>query len=78
MAAKLLPETGMLWVLQWPEASRCLLQFLSGERAGAGVLYSIIMQAREGAGLEMGGLSDVTGTYSVNPAPETQRADNVP
>lgn len=78
MAAKLLPEAGMLWLHQWPEASRCLLQFLSGERAGAGVLYSIIMQAREGAGLEMGGLSDVTGTSSVNPAPEMQHADNPP
>ena len=78
MAAKLLPETGMLWLHQWPEASRCLLQFLSGERTGAGVLYSIIMQARERAGLEMGGLSDITGTPSVNPAPEMQHADNAP
>ncbi|WP_257469411.1 helicase/relaxase domain-containing protein [Pantoea allii] len=78
MAAKLLPETGMLWLHQWPEASRCLLQFLSGERAGAGVLYSIIMQAREGAGVAIGGLSDTTGASSVNPAPETQDADNSP
>nr|WP_258307691.1 helicase/relaxase domain-containing protein [Pantoea ananatis] len=78
MAAKLLPETGMLWLHQWPEASRCLLQFLSGERAGAGVLYSIIMQAREGAGLETGGLSDITGTSSVNPTLEAQHADNSP
>ncbi len=78
MAAKLLPETGMLWLHQWPEASRCLLQFLSGERAGAGVLYSIIMQAREGADLETGGLSDITGTPSVNPTPEMQHADNAP
>ncbi|WP_226375771.1 conjugal transfer nickase/helicase domain-containing protein [Pantoea stewartii] len=76
MAAKLLPETGMLWLHQWPEASRCLLQFLSGDRGG--VLYSIIMQAREGAGLEMGGLSDITGTSSLNPAPEMQHADNPP
>ncbi|PWK09826.1 conjugal transfer nickase/helicase domain-containing protein [Pantoea ananatis] len=78
MAAKLLPETGMLWLHQWPEASRCLLQFLSGERAGAGVLYSIIMQAREGEGLETGGLSDITGASSVNPATEMQHADNAP
>ena len=78
MAAKLLPETGMLWLHQWPEASRCLLQFLSGERAGAGVLYSIIMQAREGAGLETGGLSDITGTPSAIPTPEMQHADNAP
>ncbi|WP_341802410.1 conjugal transfer nickase/helicase domain-containing protein [Pantoea ananatis] len=76
MAAKLLPETGMLWLHQWPEASRCLLQFLSGECGG--VLYSIIMQAREGAGLEMGGLSDITGTPSVNTTPEMQHADNPP
>ncbi|WP_438499981.1 conjugal transfer nickase/helicase domain-containing protein [Pantoea ananatis] len=76
MAAKLLPETGMLWLHQWPEASRCLLQFLSGERAG--VIYSIIMQAREGAGLEMGGLSDITGTFSLDPVPEMQHADNAP
>ncbi|MGX9361037.1 TraI domain-containing protein [Pantoea ananatis] len=78
MAAKLLPETGMLWLHQWPEASRCLLQFLSGERAGASVIYSIIMQAREGAGLEMGGISDTTGASSVNPILETQHADNAP
>ena len=78
MAAKLLPETGMLWLHQWPEASRCLLQFLSGERAGAGVLYSIIMQAREGAGLETGGLSDTTDASSVNLTPEIQHADNSP
>ena len=78
MAAKLLPETGMLWLHQWPEASRCLLQFLSGERAGAGVLYSIIMQAREGAGVAIDGLSDVTGASSVNQVPETQRTDNHP
>lgn len=78
MAAKLLPETGMLWLHQWPEASRCLLQFLSGESAGAGVLYSIIMQAREGAGVAIGGLSDTTGASSVNLTPETQHADNTP
>ncbi len=60
MAARLLPETGMLWLNQWPEASRCVLQFLSGERAGAGVLYSIIMQAREGAGVAIDGISDTT------------------
>ncbi|AER34274.1 conjugal transfer nickase/helicase domain-containing protein [Pantoea ananatis] len=78
MAARLLPETGMLWLHQWPEASRCLLQFLSGERAGAGVLYSIIMQAREGAGVAIDGLSDTTGASSVNPAPEMQHVDNHP
>ncbi|MGP2502965.1 TraI domain-containing protein [Pantoea ananatis] len=78
MAAKLLPETGMLWLQQWPEASRCLLQFLSGECAGAGVLYSIIMQAREGAGIAIDGLSDTTGASSVNPTLETQHADNSP
>ncbi|WP_239642683.1 conjugal transfer nickase/helicase domain-containing protein, partial [Pantoea ananatis] len=78
MAAKLLPETGMLWLHQWPDASRCLLQFLSGERAGAGVLYSIIMQAREGAGVAINGLSDTTGASSVNPALEKQHADNPP
>ncbi|MDI6539098.1 TraI domain-containing protein [Pantoea ananatis] len=78
MAARLLPETGMLWLHQWPEASRCLLQFLSGERAGAGLLYSIIMQAREGAGVAINGLSDATGASSVNPTPEMQHADNPP
>lgn len=78
MAAKLLPETGMLWLHQWPEASRCLLQFLSGERAGAGVLYSIIMQVREGAGLETYGLSDTTDAPSVKLTPEIQHADNSP
>ncbi|QZE28922.1 conjugal transfer nickase/helicase domain-containing protein [Pantoea ananatis] len=78
MAARLLPETGMLWLNQWPEASRCVLQFLSGERAGAGVLYSIIMQAREGAGVAIDGISDTTGASSVNPILETQHADNSP
>jgi len=66
----------MLWLHQWPEASRCLLQFLSGERVSAGVLYSIIIQALEGKGVAINGLSDTTNASSLNLNAEAQRADN--
>ena len=76
MAAQLLPASGMLWLQRWPGISQSLLQFLAGERGG--VLYGIIAQARAGAGLDNGFLSDASGTNPVNSNPEVQAAEIAP
>ncbi|MGC0788750.1 conjugal transfer nickase/helicase domain-containing protein [Pantoea agglomerans] len=76
MAARLLPASGMLWLQRWPEISHSLLQFMAGERSG--VLYGIITEARQGAGLDYGNLSDASGAEFVSIVPEVQVTETAP
>lgn len=76
MAARLLPASGMLWLQRWPGISHNLLQFLAGERGG--VLYGIIAEAREGAGLGNGNSSDAFEMNSENSTTEMQMAEITP
>ncbi|MEK6330590.1 MAG: TraI domain-containing protein [Pantoea dispersa] len=45
VALRLLPETALLWLQRWPALSDTLLLFLSGRRAEAGILNSIVNDA---------------------------------
>lgn len=45
VALRLLPEAALLWLQRWPALSDTLLLFLSGRRAEAGILNSIVNDA---------------------------------
>ncbi|MCK8414387.1 hypothetical protein LXA37_17865, partial [Erwinia amylovora] len=50
MAIRLLPAEGLIWLQRWPAISDSLLGFLAGRWAGAGLLYSIVSDARNSCG----------------------------
>lgn len=51
VALRLLPEAALLWLQRWPALSDTLLLFLSGRRAEAGILTSIVNDALSSCGL---------------------------
>lgn len=51
VAFRLLPEAALLWLQRWPALSDTLLLFLSGRRAEAGILNSIVNDALRSCGL---------------------------
>ncbi|ATQ87111.1 MULTISPECIES: TraI domain-containing protein [Enterobacteriaceae] len=51
VAFRLLPEAALLWLQRWPVLSDTLLLFLSGRRAEAGILNSIVNDALRSCGL---------------------------
>jgi integrating conjugative element relaxase (TIGR03760 family) len=51
VALRLLPEAALLWLQRWPALSDTLLLFLSGRRAEAGILNSIVNDALRSCGL---------------------------
>lgn len=62
IASNLLPASGVLWLQRWPALAQALFTYLSGAKAEASILHSIISDARTDCGL------DVSGTAAV-PAP---------
>lgn len=51
VAFRLLPEAALLWLQRWPALSDMLLLFLSGRRAEAGILNSIVNDALRSSGV---------------------------
>lgn len=50
VALRLLPEAGLLWLQRWPALSDALLLFLTGRRAEAGILNSVVNDALRSSG----------------------------
>lgn len=71
MAVRLLPEAGLIWLQRWPVLSDSLLMFLSGRRAEAGMLSSIISEARNGCGMPVTAVLSAPSPHaSVHAGPE--------
>lgn len=51
VAFRLLPEAALMWLQRWPALSDSLMLFLSGRRAEAGILNSIVNDALSSCGL---------------------------
>lgn len=54
VAFRLLPEAALLWLQRWPVLSDTLMLFLSGRRAEAGILNSIVNDALRSCGVSEG------------------------
>jgi integrating conjugative element relaxase (TIGR03760 family) len=52
IAARLLPEAGMIWLQRWPMMAENLMLFLSGHRVESGILNSIISEARNSCDIQ--------------------------
>ncbi len=78
MAIRLLPAEGLIWLQRWPAISDSLLGFLAGRRAGAGLLNSIVSDARNSCGFAGGTVTDVPPPAVVSPVMAVPETGHIP
>lgn len=52
VAYRLFPEQGLCWLSRWPEVTKKLLVYLSGNKSAGGTLHAAVNEARQKCGLQ--------------------------
>ncbi|WP_168403957.1 TraI domain-containing protein [Erwinia amylovora] len=78
MAIRLLPAEGLIWLQRWPAISDSLLGFLAERRAGAGLLNSIVSDARNSCGFAGGTVTDISPPAVVSPVMAVPETGHIP